>query len=94
MQGWSPRSKWEEAAPTFRRDFDFHAQWASLDNGYDGTGEPLALPLRKGGAGSNTAADHLTVLKAALARLPGGHTLGKKALVRVRPVALMSRSPG
>jgi hypothetical protein len=43
----------------------------------------LAFLLRAGNAGSNTAADHLTVIKAALAQLPGGHARGKKVLVRV-----------
>jgi hypothetical protein len=34
--------------------------------------EPLAGMLRPGSAGSNTAADHLTVLDAAIAVLPPG----------------------
>ena len=33
-------------------------------------GEPLAWMLRKGSAGSNTAADHITVTDAAIAALP------------------------
>src|SRR5690242_10576905 len=52
------------AAPTFKRGFDFHPLWAFVDHGPDGTGEPLAFLLRKGNAGSNTVADHLTVIKA------------------------------
>ena len=36
----------------------------------DNTGEPLAAKLRRGSAGSNTVADHLEVLGAALAALP------------------------
>ena len=36
----------------------------------DNTGEPLAGMLRPGSAGSNTAADHLAVLDAAIAALP------------------------
>ncbi|MCT2178932.1 transposase, partial [Brachybacterium muris] len=43
---------------------------AFLDHGSEGTGEPLAIQLRPGNAGSNTAADHITVTKAALAQLP------------------------
>jgi hypothetical protein len=35
----------------------------------DNTGEPLAGTLRKGSAGSNTVADHLAVLEAAIAVL-------------------------
>src|SRR5512144_1768905 len=33
--------------------------WAFADHGPDGTGEPLAVLLRPGNAGSNTAADHV-----------------------------------
>jgi hypothetical protein len=76
-------SEKEAAAPTFKRGFGFHPLWAFVDHGQDGTGEPLAFVLRKGNVGSNTVADHLTVLKAALAQLPGGHTRGRKVLVRV-----------
>ena len=38
----------------------------------DNTGEPLAGMLRPGAPGRNTAADHLTVLEAAIAALPPG----------------------
>ena len=76
-------SEKEAAAPTFKRGFGHHPLWAFVDHGAEGTGEPLAFLLRAGNAGSNTAADHLTVIKAALAQLPGGHDRGKKVLVRV-----------
>jgi hypothetical protein len=36
-------------------------------------GEPLAWMLRRGSAGSNTTADHLQVLAAAIAAVPPGH---------------------
>src|SRR5262249_43864551 len=39
----------------------------------DNTGEPLAGMLRNGSAGSNTAADHLAVLDAAIEALPPKH---------------------
>jgi hypothetical protein len=39
----------------------------------DNTGEPLAGMLRPGSAGSNTAADHITVLGEAIAALPPKH---------------------
>jgi DDE family transposase len=39
----------------------------------DNTGEPLAEMMRRGGAGSNTVADHLTVLEEAIAALPPEH---------------------
>jgi hypothetical protein len=54
------------AAPTYKRGFGFHPLLAFLD----GTGEALAGILRPGNAGSNTAADHVTVLSMALAKLP------------------------
>jgi Transposase DDE domain group 1 len=75
----------EHAAPTFKRGFGFHPLWAFLDHGPTGTGEPLSCLLRKGNAGSNTAADHVTVVKAALAQLPGhrsGRRPGRRVLVR------------
>jgi hypothetical protein len=75
----------EHAAPTFKRGFGFHPLWAFVDHGADGTGEPLSFLLRKGNAGSNTAADHITVVKAALAQLPGyrfGRRPGRTVLIR------------
>ena len=63
-------SEKEQAAPTFKRGFGYHPLCAFLDHGSEGTGEPLAIHLRPGNAGSNTAADHITVTKAALAQLP------------------------
>ena len=76
-------SEKESAAPTFKRGFGFHPLWAFCDHGAEGTGEPLAFVLRPGNAGSNTVVDHIAVLRAALAQLPGGHTRGKKVLIRV-----------
>jgi hypothetical protein len=52
--------------------------WA--DHGQDGNGEPLALVLRAGNAGSNTAADHIEAAGLALAQLP--RHLRRKVLVR------------
>ncbi len=75
----------ERAAPTFKRGFGFHPLWAFVDHGADGSGEPLTCLLRKGNAGSNTAADHITVVKAALAQLPrhkSGTRPGRKVLIR------------
>jgi hypothetical protein len=76
-------SEKEAAAPTFKRGFGFHPLWAFVDHGAEGTGEPLAFVLRRGNAGSNTVTDHKAVIRAALEQLPGGHTRGKKVLVRV-----------
>ncbi len=76
-------SEKESAAPTFKRGFGFHPLWAFVDHGQEGTGEPLAFLLRAGNAGSNTVVDHIAVLRAALAQLPGGRRPGKNVLVRI-----------
>ena len=79
-------SEKENAKPTFKRGFGFHPLCAFVDHGADGTGEPLQIVLRPGNAGSNTAADHINVVKAALKQLPGhraGSRPGRKVLVRV-----------
>ena len=55
----------EGAEPNFK-GVGLHPLLAYCDN----TGEPLAGLLRPGSAGSNTAADHLTVLGAAITALP------------------------
>jgi Transposase DDE domain group 1 len=55
----------ELAEPNFK-GFGHHPLLAYCDN----TAEPLAGMLRKGSAGSNTVADHLEVLEAAIAALP------------------------
>jgi hypothetical protein len=60
----------ENAAKTWKRTFGFHPLLAFLDRPEVSGGEALAGLLRPGNAGSNTAADHVTVLKAALAALP------------------------
>jgi hypothetical protein len=52
--------------------------WA--DHGQAGNGEPLAIVLRAGNAGSNTAADHIEAAGLALAQLP--RHLRRKVLVR------------
>jgi Transposase DDE domain group 1 len=57
----------EGAQPNFK-GFGVHPLLAYCDN----TGEPLAGMLRPGSAGSNTAADHLAVLEAAIGALPPG----------------------
>jgi hypothetical protein len=75
----------EQAAPTFKRGYGLHPLCAFFDHGADGSGEPLALMLRAGNAGSNTAADHITVIKDALRQLPGhvpGRRPGRKVLMR------------
>ena len=75
-------SEKEKAAPTFKRSFGFHPLGAWCDN----TQEFLAAKLRPGNAGSNTAADHIEVLKGALAQLPDhrrGTRRGRRVLIRI-----------
>jgi hypothetical protein len=75
----------EGAAPTFKRGYGHHPLWAFVDHGPSGTGEPLSVLLRPGNAGSNTAADHITVIRDALRQLPGhrvGTRPGRKILIR------------
>lgn len=71
-------SEKEQAAPTFKGTFGYHPMLAFCDN----TGEFLAGQLRRGNAGANTAADHITVLDAALAQLPEAARYGTPILVR------------
>jgi Transposase DDE domain group 1 len=71
-------SEKEQAAPTFKKTFGYHPMLAFCDN----TGEFLAAALRRGNAGSNTAADHIVVLDAALAQIPDAHRHGTPLLVR------------
>ena len=52
--------------------------WA--DHGQGGNGEPLAIVLRPGNAGSNTAADHIEATRLSLAQLP--RRLRRRVLVR------------
>jgi hypothetical protein len=78
-------SEKESAPPTFKRGFAHHPLCSFLDHGPEGNGEPLAVLLRAGNAGSNTAADHITVARQALAQLPGhrpGTRPGRKILIR------------
>jgi hypothetical protein len=50
------------------------------DHGAEGSGEPLAIALRPGNAGSNTAADHIEAARLALAQLP--RHLRRRVLIR------------
>jgi hypothetical protein len=70
----------EQASPTWKKTFGFHPMTAWADHGQDGNGEPLALVLRPGNAGSNTAADHIETARLALAQLPRG--LRRRVLIR------------
>jgi hypothetical protein len=60
----------ENAAKTWKKTFGMHPLLVFLDRPEVSGGEALAGLLRPGNAGSNTAADHITVLDLALASLP------------------------
>jgi hypothetical protein len=70
-------SEKELAAGNYKHGYGFHPLNCYLDE----TGEALAAILRPGNAGSNTAADHFTVLGLALAQLPAEDLL-REVLVR------------
>ncbi|MTD17491.1 IS1380 family transposase [Nakamurella sp. YIM 132087] len=72
----------ESAAPTFKHGYGFHPLTVFLDHQDGAGGEPLAMLLRPGNAGSNTAADHITVIGQALQQLSTGHRPGRAVLVR------------
>jgi hypothetical protein len=63
-------SEKELAAPTWKHTFGFHPLVCFLDRPEISSGEALAGIVRRGNAGSNTAADHVEVLDMALASLP------------------------
>jgi hypothetical protein len=71
-------SEKELAAKTWKKTFGYHPLLCFLD----ATGEALAGLLRAGNAGSNTAADHITVLDQALAQIPDAHRYGNDILIR------------
>jgi hypothetical protein len=71
-------SEKQSAAPTWKHTFGYHPLFCFLD----ATGEALAGLLRPGNAGSNTTADHITVLDRALAQIPDAHRYGTPILIR------------
>ena len=73
-------SEKEQAAPTWKKTFGFHPLTVFADHGPDGGGEPLAIMLRPGNAGSSTAADHIGAVRLAVAQLPTG--LRRRVLIR------------
>src|SRR5580704_2345203 len=73
-------SEKEQAAPTWKKTFGFHPMTAWADHGEAGNGESLAIAVRAGNAGSNTAADHIEAARMSLAQLPA--RLRGRVLVR------------
>jgi hypothetical protein len=70
----------EQAAATWKKTWGFHPLASFADHGPDGAGEPLAIMLRPGNAGSNTAGDHVEATRLSLAQLPA--RLRRRALIR------------
>jgi len=70
-------SEKDDAKGNFKGGFGHHPLGAWLDN----TNEALAMLLRPGNAGSNTATDHLSVVEHALAQIPD-RWRSKKVLIR------------
>ena len=66
----------ENAAATWKKTFGFHPLLVFLDRPDIAAGEALAGLLRAGNAGSNTTADHISVLNQALASLPPSYRPG------------------
>ena len=73
-------SEKDQATPTWKKTFGFHPLTVFADHEAAGSGEPLAIVLRPGNAGSNTAADHIAVTRLALAQLPS--RLRRRVLIR------------
>ncbi|WP_431949525.1 IS1380 family transposase [Actinacidiphila sp. bgisy167] len=72
----------QDAKPTWKKTFGHHPLMGFVDHGHGGSGEPVAGLLRPGNAGSNTAADHITAAKLALAQLPKKYRRGRQTLIR------------
>jgi len=69
----------DQAAPTFKHGYGFHPLCGFADYGTPGLGEPVAMTLRPGNAGSNTVKDHIQVTNDALNALPV--SVSKKILI-------------
>jgi len=84
----------KQTAPTFKGGFGFHPMFCFAD----ATGETLSALLRPGNAGSNTVADHITVLDGAIGQLPteiaSGHHEGEGADLVKRAVIVRADSAG
>ena len=73
-------SEKEQAMPTWKKTYGHHPLTVFADHGAGRLGEPLAVMLRAGNAGSNTAADHIEATRLALAQLP--RHLRRRVLIR------------
>jgi hypothetical protein len=84
----------EDAAPTHKRTYGHHPHLAMLAE----TGEVLAGMFRPGNAGANCAADHVTVLAAAIDQLPdawqAGHLAGDAPALATHKLLARTDSAG
>ena len=71
-------SEKERAAGTYKHGYGFHPLAAYTDQ----TREALAILLRAGNAGSNTVADHVTVIDRCLAQIPAAQIEELEILIR------------
>jgi hypothetical protein len=71
-------SEKEREAGNFKHGYGFHPLGAYTDQ----TREALAMLLRAGNAGSNTAADHVMVIDRSLAQIPAAHVETLEILIR------------
>jgi hypothetical protein len=68
-----------------KKGFGLHPLFSFVDHGAAGPANRCRCCCAPGNDGSNTATDHITVIKAALAQLPThrrGHRAGRKILIR------------
>ena len=84
----------EQAAPDYKGGYGYHPMFCFAD----ATGEALSSLLRPGNAGSNTVADHVTVLDQAIAQLPeeiaAGHHIGDDPSLDYRYFGFYSSEDG
>lgn len=84
----------EETGPTYKHGYGFHPMFCFAD----ATGEALSGMLRPGNAGSNTVADHVWVLDAAIEQLPeairAGHGEGEDPELVERAVIVRTDAAG
>jgi hypothetical protein len=70
----------EQAMPTWKKTYGHHPLTVFADHGAEGTGEALAVLLRAGNAGPDTASDHIEAARLALAQLP--RQVRRRVLIR------------
>jgi hypothetical protein len=90
----------ENAAATWKKTFGYHPLLVFLDRPEIAAGEGLAALLRPGNAGSNTTADHISVLGWALESLPVSYRPGPdnpggpKVLIRSDSAGALTHAAG